>query len=181
MIVQYPLFPFFSNFIFYNVKSLAKLGFLQAVFLYTNASGRVIFRGGSDLENKGNLEKRSFRMAHSTPMMERMGMGMPGMPAPAMGMAGPGTMPAMPPSMNWMMVPRCTFKIEKCKGGMKITCVCDDPMACTMVQNLCSALAGGMCTCCMMMNGMMVCCCNLTMGMCSCEATSKGVCLTCTS
>ena len=28
--------------------------------------------------------------------------------------------------MNMMMVPRCTMKIEKCTGGMKITCTCDD-------------------------------------------------------
>ena len=58
---------------------------------------------------------------------------------------------------------------------MKITCICDDPMACSMMQNLCTMLAGGMCSCCMMMNGMMVCCCNLTMGMCKCEMTDKGV------
>ena len=79
------------------------------------------------------------------------------------------------------MVPRCTIKIEKCTGGMKITCTCDDKMACSMMQNLCTMLAGGMCTCCMMMNGMMVCCCNLTMGMCKCEMTDKGCCITCTS
>jgi hypothetical protein len=50
-----------------------------------------------------------------------------------------------------------------------------------MVQNLCSMLAGGMCSCCVMMNGMMVCCCNLTMGMCKCEMTPKGCTVTCTS
>ena len=26
------------------------------------------------------------------------------------------------------MVPRCTIKMEKCPGGMKITCTCDDKM-----------------------------------------------------
>ena len=44
-----------------------------------------------------------------------------------------------------------------------------------MMQNLCTMLAGGMCSCCCMMNGMMVCCCNLTMGMCKCEMTKDGV------
>ena len=58
---------------------------------------------------------------------------------------------------------------------MKITCTCDDKMACSMMQNLCTMLAGGMCSCCCMMNGMMVCSCNLTMGMCKCEMTKDGV------
>ena len=75
---------------------------------------------------------------------------------------------------NMLMVPRCTMKMEKCTGGMKITCMCDDPMACSMMQNLCMMLQGGMCSCCCMMNGMMVCCCNLTMGMCKCEMTKDG-------
>jgi len=97
-----------------------------------------------------------------------------------------GAMPtSMPTGMsagaNWMMVPRCAIKMEKCQGGMKMSCTCDDPMACSMMQNLCTMLAGGMCSCCMMMNGMMVCCCNMTMGICRCETTDKGVCVTCTS
>ena len=119
-------------------------------------------------------------------LMERTGMGMPGMGMPGMGsptmgtgmMGSVGTMPA---GMNMLMVPRCTMKMEKCTGGMKITCSCDDKMACGMVQNLCKMLAGGMCSCCVMMNGMMVCCCNLTMGMCKCDMTKDGVCITCTS
>lgn len=112
-------------------------------------------------------------------MMERTSMGMPGM-NPGMG-TGSMTSPTMPGGTNWMMVPRCTFKMEKCTGGMKITCMCDDKMACSMVQNLCTMMAGGMYSCSMMMNGMCVCTCNLTCGMCKCEMTDKGVCLTCTS
>ena len=110
-------------------------------------------------------------------MMERTpmaGMGAANMGTPMMG--GMSTMPA-----NWMMVPRCQMKFEKCQGGMKITCSCDDPMACSMMQNLCTMLQGGMVSCCMMMNGMMTCCCNMTMGMCHCEMTDKDVCITCTS
>src|SRR5262245_26653549 len=113
-------------------------------------------------------------------MMERTGMGMPGMGMPGMGMPGMGTAPTMAPA-SWLMVPRCTYKVEKMQGGMKITCTCDDQMACSMVQNLCTMHQGGMCSCCMMMNGMVVCCCNLTMGMCKCEMTDKGVRITCTS
>ena len=117
----------------------------------------------------------------STMMMERTGMGMPGTGTPGMGMPGMGAPTTVPSSTNWLMVPRCTFKVEKIQGGMKITCSCDDKMACSMVQNLCSMLQGGMCTCCCMLNGMMVYCCNLTMGMCKCETTKDGVSLTCTS
>jgi hypothetical protein len=86
-----------------------------------------------------------------------------------------------PPAMNFLMVPRCTIRMQKCTGGMKILCTTDDKMACSMMQNLCTMLAGGMCSCCCMMNGMMVCCCNLMMGMCVCESTKEGVSITCTS
>src|SRR5262245_25674061 len=91
------------------------------------------------------------------------------------------TVPTATPTANCLMVPRCTIKMEKCAGGMKINCACDDEMACATLQGLCSSLAGSMCSCCCMMNGMVVCCCNLTMGMCRCEMTKSGVCITCTS
>jgi hypothetical protein len=115
-------------------------------------------------------------------MMDRTGMGMPGMGLPGMGTPTMGAPTGVPTATNYMMmVPRCTFKMEKCAGGMKITCSCDDKAACSMVQNLCTMLAGGMCSCCCMMNGMMVCCCNFTMGMCHYEMTPDGCCMTCTS
>jgi hypothetical protein len=113
----------------------------------------------------------------STMMMERTGMGMPGMGVPGMS-PQVGTPTHMPSAM---MVPRCTFKVEKCTGGFKIYCSCEDKMACSMVQNLCTMLAGGMCSCCCMLNGMTVCYCNLTMGMCKYEMMEDGVCITCTS
>ncbi len=109
-----------------------------------------------------------------TMMMDRSSMTMPGTPA----MSAPTATPAMP---NFMMVPRCTMKMEKCAGGMKMTCTCDDPVACSMMQNLCTMMAGGMVSCCCMMNGMMVSCCNLTMGMCKCDMTKDGCCITCMS
>ena len=123
----------------------------------------------------------------STLMMERPQVGMPGVGMPGMThmahhmthMAGmPATMPVGP---NHMMVPRCTLKFEHCTGGMKITCSCDDQVACGMLQNLCMMLQNGLCSCCCMMNGMVVCQCSLTMGMCNCEITKDGCCLTCTS
>lgn len=115
----------------------------------------------------------------SSMMMERTGMGVQGMTMPGMGTPTMGSPTGMP--ANWMMVPRCTMKVEKCTGGMKITCSCEDKVSCSMVQNLCTMLQGGMCTVCCMMNGMMVCSCNLTMGMCKCDMTKDGVCVTCTS
>jgi hypothetical protein len=117
----------------------------------------------------------------SAMMMERTGMGMPGMGVPTLGTPTVGTPTGVPVGANWMMVPRCTFKMEKCSGGMKVTCSCDDKLACSMVQNLCTMLAGGMCSCCVMMNGMTVCYCNFTMGICKYEMTDSGVCVTCTS
>jgi hypothetical protein len=110
----------------------------------------------------------------STMMMERTGMGLSGVTG-----TGMGTTPT--PVGNMIMVPRCTMKFEKCSGGMKVTCTCSDTMACSMTQNLCTMLAGGMCSVVCTLNGMMVGCCNLTMGMCKCEMTEKGVCVTCTS
>ena len=56
----------------------------------------------------------------SSLMMERAGMAMQGMSMPGMGTAMAGTATAMPHVMNWLMVPRCTLKMEKCSGGMKI-------------------------------------------------------------
>jgi hypothetical protein len=117
----------------------------------------------------------------STMMMERTGMGMPGLGASGLGAPTMGTPATGPTSTNWLMVPRCTLKLEKCTGGMKINCLCDDKLAASMVQNLCTMLAGGMCSCCAMLNGMTICCCNFTMGICKCEMTDKGVCITCTS
>jgi hypothetical protein len=99
-----------------------------------------------------------------------------------MGMSAVGGAPTMMPNRsNWLMVPHCAFKMERMTGGMKMSCMCDDKMACSTMQNLCKMLAGGMCTCCMYMNGMMVCMCNLTFGMCKCEMTENGFTCTCTS
>jgi hypothetical protein len=114
----------------------------------------------------------------STMMMERTSMGMPTVPGLSAPLGAPTQTPFMP---NWLMVPRCTFKVEKCQGGMKVTCVCEDKLACTMVQNLCQMLAGGLCGCSVTCNGMTVCQFNWTMGLCRWEPTSDGVCFWCTS
>jgi len=67
----------------------------------------------------------------------------PSMGMPGTGMTGMGTsMPAPPTGTTCLMVPRCTIKCEKCPGGMKIMCSCDDKMAAGTLQNLCMAMAG---------------------------------------
>jgi hypothetical protein len=117
----------------------------------------------------------------SAVMMERTGMGVPGVSYPGYTTPPVGAPTGVSPTTNWMMVPRCTFRFEKVSGGFKCTCSCDDKLACSMVQNLCTMLAGGMCSCCVMMNGMTVCYCNFTMGYCKFETTDSGVYFTCTS
>jgi hypothetical protein len=83
--------------------------------------------------------------------------------------------------MNMMVIPRCTMKMEKCDGGMKMTCVCEDKMSAGMLQNLCTMLSGSMVSCCMMMNGMMMMNGNMMMGMCRFDMTKDGMTMTCTS
>lgn len=88
---------------------------------------------------------------------------------------------AMPNAMPGMILPRCKMKFDKCAGGMKVTCNCDDDVACATLQNLCRMMSDGLCSWCCTLNGMCVCQCNMTMAMCKCEYTAKGVCITCTS
>jgi hypothetical protein len=85
------------------------------------------------------------------------------------------------PAAGWCVVPRCTMKIEKCTGGFKIHCHCEDDVACHTLHHLCDALAGGLCSCCCTLNGLCVCQCNLTCGICKCENTKDGCTITCTS
>ena len=72
-------------------------------------------------------------------MMERTGMNMP-----AMASAGMTTPMSMPTGAQSLMIPRCTMKMESSTDGMKMSCTCDDKAACTMMQNLCTMMAGGM-------------------------------------
>jgi hypothetical protein len=92
------------------------------------------------------------------------------------------TMPGVSPAgSGYLVVPRCTFRYEKIQGGLKIICICDDPMARSVLQNLCTALQGGLCSCSCTLNGVTVCNYNFTMGLCKCELTDQGCSVTCTS
>jgi hypothetical protein len=114
----------------------------------------------------------------STMMVERTGQILPGVGTPTTG----GTPYGVPTTgTSFLMVPRCTLRFEKCQGGVKIYCICEDRTACGVVQNLCAALAGGLISCCAQYNGVAVYSCNFLMGMCRCENTDDGVCITCTS
>jgi hypothetical protein len=73
------------------------------------------------------------------------------------------------------------MKIEKCTGGFKIHCHCEDEVATHTLHHLCNALSGGLCSCCCTLNGLTVCQCNLTCGICKCETTKDGCTITCTS
>lgn len=82
---------------------------------------------------------------------------------------------------SFLMLPRCTVKIEKCKDGCKIQCSCDDEVACGMLQNLCRMLDTSVCGYSCTHNGQGLCNCSLTCGHCACELTADGCCITCTS
>lgn len=103
------------------------------------------------------------------------------MTTPGVGLTGATGVPSLFPNLSQPMVPRCTMKFEKCAGGMKVTCLCEDELACKVMQNLCASLAGGLCTFCCTSNGICVCCCNMTMANCKCETIKGGCCITCTS
>ena len=53
-----------------------------------------------------------------------------------------------PTTSGWCVVPRCQLIFEKCAGGLKIHCKCDDAVSCATLQNLCNSLAAGTCSCC---------------------------------
>ncbi len=115
----------------------------------------------------------------SAMMLERMGAGIPGMGSPA---AGPQMLPGVTPGApNWCVLPRCKIRVEKCAGGIKVTCSCEDDVGCAALQNLCKMLAAGTCGLCCTWNGIALCQCNLACGFCKCEYTADGVCITCTS
>jgi hypothetical protein len=119
----------------------------------------------------------------STMMVERTGMGVPGMSFPGYGPSavGYGAGQLTQQGVNYVSVPRCTLKVEKVSDGFKVQCVCDDVTACGVMQNLCQALAGGLCCCQVTWNGMTVCSYNCTLGLCRWEVIDRGVCLTCTT
>lgn len=94
----------------------------------------------------------------------------------------PGSLPASAPAGgNWCVLPRCELRFEKCNGGFKIHCVCEDDVSSATLQNLCRMLCDGLCSCCCTANGIPICQCNLASGRCTCEITKDGCCISCIS
>lgn len=86
-----------------------------------------------------------------------------------------------PAGANLCVLPRCELRFEKCAGGFKIHCDCDDEVACATLQNLCKMVCDGLCSCCCTLNGIPCCQVNLCCGTCKCELTKNGCCISCTS
>src|SRR6185295_19457343 len=93
----------------------------------------------------------------------------------------PASGPTAAPGANVFVLPRCELKFEKCSGGFKIQCSCDDDVATATLQNLCRMLSDGLCNCCATWNGIQIFQCNLALGLCKCEYTKHGCSITCTS
>jgi hypothetical protein len=116
-------------------------------------------------------------------MLDRTSTTSPGFtyPYPATSSPGVSTYTTPPAVGNWFMVPRCTFKFEKIANGYKVFCYCDDKVACSMVQNLCTMLAGSTPSFGCYFNGTPVCSCCFTACYCKWETIEQGVCFTFTS
>jgi hypothetical protein len=94
----------------------------------------------------------------------------------------PGQYPAgSPAAANWCVLPRCNVEFEKCTGGFKIRCRCEDEVACGTLQNLCRMLSDGLCSCSCCQNGICIFQCNLAFGNCKVEYTKDGCCISCIS
>jgi hypothetical protein len=116
----------------------------------------------------------------SSTMMTDRGMAATAFAGPAAPWQAASSHMAAPATANWM-VPRCKYEFEKCAGGFKIHCSCEDEVACGTLQNLCRMLSDGLCSCCCTCNGITICQCNLAIGLCHCEMTKDGCSITCTS
>jgi hypothetical protein len=93
----------------------------------------------------------------------------------------PSGFPGAGPSGNWCVVPRCKVEFEKCTGGFKIHCRCEDELSCATLQNLCRMMCDGCCSCCCTQNGIQCCQCTFANCHCKCEYTADGCCISCTS
>ena len=89
----------------------------------------------------------------------------------------PTGFPGAGPAGNWCVVPRCKVEFEKCTGGFKIHCRCEDELSCATLQNLCRMMCDGCCSCCCTQNGIQCCNCTFANCHCKCEYTADGCCI----
>jgi hypothetical protein len=73
----------------------------------------------------------------------------------------------------------CEFSFEKCKGGFRITCGCDDSLECADMQGLCAAICERNCSICCVRDGIEICNFNLSCCQCLCDNTKDGCCISC--
>ena len=85
------------------------------------------------------------------------------------------------PKLDMRDAVSCEISFEKCKGGFRIQCCCDDSAECSDLQCLCAAIGEGNCSCCCTRNEKPICTFNLGCDRCKCENTDDGCCITCTS
>src|SRR5262245_16876177 len=80
-------------------------------------------------------------------------------------------------------VKQCTLRFEKCKGGFKICCCCNEQGECPEFQDLCRTLCDDNATCVCTRDGIQICSFNLCAAGCECDCkfTDDGCCITCTS
>ena len=84
---------------------------------------------------------------------------------------------------DMMNLPRCEMRVERCDGGCKIYCSCDDAEDRRALQAAGEKMAGKLCSVSCSLHGEPIChctfnCCDCT---CECTRTAEGMCLTCVS
>ena len=75
----------------------------------------------------------------------------------------------------------CELSFEKCKGGFRVNCCCDDSTECAELHDLCEAICDSECSCCCLRDEKQICSFNLCCSQCKCESTQDGCCITCTN
>ena len=64
---------------------------------------------------------------------------------------------------------QCTLQFEKCKGGFRIECCCDDAACCADLKALCESICDTCCSCCCTINGKQVCNIEICCDSCECK------------
>src|SRR4029077_14645971 len=117
-------------------------------------------------------ERKEFSMSNAV-LMDRFTVGTPASTGPGSGQQ-PGFPTGAPAGTNWCVVPRCKVEFEKCTGGFKIHCRCEDELSTATLQNLCRMLCDGCCSCYCSNNGIQCCQCTFANCHCKCEYTKDG-------
>src|SRR5262245_29649693 len=66
-------------------------------------------------------------------------------------------------------IAQCELRMEECKGGCKIYCICEDELACVTMQDLCRKMLECPCSISCTKDGVVVCRCDFDCCDCRCE------------